>query len=183
MTSRSAPGRLREWIPEATLLVATTAAGLWAGGRWLDPSSDPGIWWSLPQRLASGERLYRDLYLQYGPLSVHLFSAIVRLFDGSLRCILLLNCIPALFAGVLLLRAARPFLSTLERLVLCAILLGVCLFAPGAGRVVFPYCPGIAFPLMTREGSVPGPMDPGRRCFVLPCVFGPPPALWRFTMP
>src|SRR5262249_43530351 len=23
----------------------------------------------------------------------------------------------------------------------------------------------------------------GRRCFVLPCVFGPPPALWRFTMP
>lgn len=142
MTSRSAPGRLREWIPEATLLVATTAAGLWAGGRWLDPSSDPGIWWSLPQRLASGERLYRDLYLQYGPLSVHLFSGIVRLFDGSLRCILLLNWIPAVLAGVLLLRAARPFLSTLERLVLCAILQGVCLFAPGAGRVVFPYCPG-----------------------------------------
>src|SRR5215831_17408918 len=36
---------------------------------------------------------------------------------------------------------------------------------------------------MTRDGSVPGPTEPGRRCFVLPCVFGPPPALWRFTMP
>jgi hypothetical protein len=142
MTSPSVPGRLREWIPETTLLLATTGAGLWAGGRWLDPSSDPGIWWSLPERLASGECLYRDLYLQYGPLSVHLFSRVVRLFDGSLRCILLLNWIPAVLAGILLLRAARPFLSTLERLCLCAILLGVCLFAPGAGRVVFPYCPG-----------------------------------------
>ncbi len=26
-------------------------------------------------------------------------------------------------------------------------------------------------------------MDPGRRCFVLPCVFGPPPKFQRFTTP
>jgi hypothetical protein len=25
---------------------------------------------------------------------------------------------------------------------------------------------------MTRDGSVPGPIEPGRRCFVLPCVVG-----------
>src|ERR1043165_6159813 len=43
--------------------------------------------------------------------------------------------------------------------------------------------PGIFLPLMTREGSVPGPTEPGLRCFVLPCVFGPPPKPWRFTTP
>ncbi len=139
--------RLREWIPEITLVLVTTAAGLWARGRWLDPTSDPGIWWSLPERLGAGERLYRDIYLQYGPLSVHLFSWIVGLFQGSLVCILLLNWIPALVAGILVLRAARPFLSTLERFCLCAILLAVCLFAPGRGRLVYPYCPGAAHAL------------------------------------
>src|SRR3954452_7596486 len=36
---------------------------------------------------------------------------------------------------------------------------------------------------MTRDGSVPGPIEPGRRCFVLPCVFGPPPKPQRFTTP
>ena len=36
---------------------------------------------------------------------------------------------------------------------------------------------------MMRDGSVPGPIEPGRRCFVLPCVFGPPPKPWRFTTP
>jgi hypothetical protein len=139
--------RLRDWTPEIALVLVTTAAGIWAGGRWLDPTSDPGIWWSLPERLGAGQRLYRDIFLQYGPLSVHLFSWIVGLFRGSLLGILLLNWIPALIAGILVLRAARPFLSTLERLVLCVILLGVCLFAPGAGRLVYPYCPGAAHAL------------------------------------
>src|ERR1043165_134411 len=43
--------------------------------------------------------------------------------------------------------------------------------------------PGIFLPLMTREGSVAGPTEPGLRCLVLPCVFGPPPKPWRFTTP
>src|SRR6266487_496145 len=37
-----------------------------------------------------------------------------------------------------------------------------------------PMCPGIRLPLMMRDGSVPGAMDPGLRWRVLPCVSGPP---------
>jgi hypothetical protein len=136
-----APGRFRQWIPELSFLLVTTAAGVWAGGRWLDPTGDRGIWWSLLERIAAGERYYRDLYLQYGPLSPYLLSLVARPFHFSALSILLLNWIPAVTAGILLLRAARPFLSNLERLCLCAILMGVCLFAPGSGRLAFSYCP------------------------------------------
>ena len=133
--------RIRAWIPEIALVLVTTASGVWAGGRWLDPTSDPGIWWSMPERIASGERLYRDLYFQYGPLSPHLVSWIARPFRFSAASILLLNWIPAVIAAILLLRLARPFLDTLERLCLAAILIGMGLFAPGLGRLVYPYSP------------------------------------------
>ena len=46
-----------------------------------------------------------------------------------------------------------------------------------------PMWPGIFLPLITRDGSVPGPMEPGFRCRVLPCEPGPPPKPWRFTTP
>src|SRR5207302_64249 len=38
-----------------------------------------------------------------------------------------------------------------------------------------PMWPGIRLPLMMRDGSVPGAIDPGLRCRVLPWVSGPPP--------
>src|SRR2546428_600114 len=43
--------------------------------------------------------------------------------------------------------------------------------------------PGIRLPLMIREGSVPGAIEPGLRCRVLPWVSGPPPKWWRCTTP
>src|SRR3989442_15848553 len=36
---------------------------------------------------------------------------------------------------------------------------------------------------MIREGSVPGAIEPGLRCRVLPWVSGPPPKWWRCTTP
>src|SRR5262249_62044690 len=41
-----------------------------------------------------------------------------------------------------------------------------------------PMCPAIFWPLYTRPGVVPDPIDPGARCRSdWPCVFGPP---WKF---
>ncbi len=146
--------RLLGWVPEFALVATSTWAGSWAGGRWLSPTSDPGIWWSMPERLASGERLYRDIYLQYGPLSPYLVSWLGRPFGFSATAILLLSWIPAVLAALLLLRLARPFLSTLERLVLDAILLGVGLFAPGLGRLVYPYSPAAVHALCFSLGAL-----------------------------
>ena len=51
------------------------------------------------------------------------------------------------------------------------------------GVALAPMWPGIRFPLMTRDGSVPGLIEPGFRCRVLPWVAGPPPKPWRCTTP
>jgi len=124
-------------------LAATTAAGIAARGRWLDPVGDPGFSWSLAYRLAHGERLYRDVYFAYGPLSPYLLALWARIFGSSSASILLLNWIPAIAAGLLLLSMTRRLLSPFERIALAGMVLATSLFVPGAGRLVLPYYAGV----------------------------------------
>lgn len=150
----SGGARLRDWFPELLLLGVTTLAGLAAGGRWLDPSSDPGIWLSLPVRLAEGERYYRDLPLQFGPVSPYLLALGVEIFGFSATFALLANWIPAVVAGILLLRAGRPHLSTLERVALSLLILALGPFAPGRGRLVYSYAPPAVHALVFSLGAL-----------------------------
>ena len=46
-----------------------------------------------------------------------------------------------------------------------------------------PMRPGSFFPLITRDGSVPGPMDPGFRDMGCPWLLGRPANPWRLTTP
>lgn len=150
----AAAGRLRGWIPEIVLLVVTTAAGFFAGGRWIDPTSDPGLWWSLSSRLAQGERYYRDVPLQFGPLSPYLLASGVRVFGFSITWVLLANWVPAILAGLLVLRAGREHLSDFERLSVVGLVLGLGLFAPGHGRLVYPYSPAAVHALCFSLGAL-----------------------------
>ncbi len=137
-----------DWMPELSLLGVATIAGLWAGGRWIDPVGDPGIWWSAIYRLANGEMLYRDVYLQFGPLSPYLLSLGVRLFGASVQYFLLATWVPAIVAAVFLLRAVRPALNLIERVAVTGLLLSESLFAPGSGRLVFAYAPAAVHALL-----------------------------------
>jgi hypothetical protein len=143
----------RAWCPEALFLGVSTAAGIWAGGRWLDPAGDPGIWWSLAERLARGERYYRDIFLQYGPFSPYLFSFSGRPFAFSAAWFLLANWMPAILAGVLLLRLSRPYLDPIQRVILAGFLMGISVLAPGSSRLVFSYCPAAVHALCLSIGA------------------------------
>ncbi len=145
---RALPGVLRGWIPELLLLTLTTAAGFWAAGRWLVPFGDPGGWWTLLHRLGSGERLYRDVYLQYGPLSPYALALLGRLVGLSPTSFLLMNWVPAILLALLLLRAGRPYLSEMERLSVLGLLLALGLFGPGKARLVLPYSPAAVHALI-----------------------------------
>lgn len=151
--ARRVPPRVLLWIPEILFLTVTTAAGLWARGRWLDPSGDVGIWWSLGDRLAHGQRYYRDIYLQYGPLSPWLLSGAARLFGSSAAAFLLVHWIAAIVAGILLLRLSRNLLSTVERIALVGFLLGLSVLAPGTGRLVLSYCPAAVHAVVFSLGA------------------------------
>ena len=136
------PARAARLLPEALFLAATTLAGLAAGGRWLTPDGDIGAWWSLTHRLASGERLYRDVHPDnYGPLSPWLLAWLERVSGCSATEFLLVNWLGAVAAGLALLAVARPLLSTLERSALVGILIGTSVLAAGPGRLVYPYAP------------------------------------------
>jgi hypothetical protein len=150
---RSLLDRAKRWGPEVFFLAITSVSGLRGGGRWLDPTGDPGLWWSLAERLAHGERYYRDVFLQYGPLSPYLISFSGRPFEFSATWFLLINWIPAIGAGFLLLLVSRPFLNSLERVVLAGGLLGLSVFAPGPGRLVLSYCPAAVHALCFSLGA------------------------------
>lgn len=143
-----------DWSPEIVFVLLTTLAGLIAGGRWVDPYGDPGFSWSLAHRIASGEVLYRDVYLAYGPLSPYLLGGLAHLVGPSKSAVLMWNWIPAILAGVLLLRCGRPYLSGLERIACAVLLLGFSILAPGPGRVVFPYYSGVAHALALSLGAI-----------------------------
>jgi len=164
--SRTRARPLRQWIPEILLLLVTTAAGFWASGRWLTPIEDPGGWWTLLHRLVNGERLYRDIDLQYAPLSPHLLAFFGRVFGLSPTAFLLMNWVPAILLALLLLHAGRPYLNERERLAVLGLLLALGVFAPGRAHLVLPYSPAavhalvfsvLALLLLQRE--TPRPSD------------------------
>jgi len=145
---RPLPGALRGFVPEILLVAVTTGVGLLASGRWLTPLGDPGGWWTLLHRLASGERLYRDVYLQYTPLSPYLLALLGRVFGLSPTSFLLMNWVPAILLAFLLLRAARPYLGELERIAVLGLLLALAVFAPGRAHLVLPYSPAAVHALV-----------------------------------
>jgi hypothetical protein len=156
MDRRSAPFPqwLKDWLPEIALLLITTGAGIWAAGRWVNPGGDPSYAWSLGYRLGSGERLYRDIYVPHTPLSPYLLGAWARLFGSSARAVLFVNWIPAILAGLLLVRCGRFFLSTLERLALVGVVLATSLFAPGPGHLIYPYNSAVVHALALSVGAL-----------------------------
>lgn len=147
--SRS-PAALRtlEWTPEIVLIAVTTIAGVWARGRWFDPVGDTGTWWSIIYRLANGDVLYRDVHLQFGPLSPYLLSLGAEIFGTSSTYLMLACWIAAVAAGLLLVRLSRSFLTTFERLALVGLVVAVSLFAPGPGRLVLAYAPAAVHSLI-----------------------------------
>lgn len=148
------PRRFAEWFPELILVVFTTAAAVWARGRWVDPVGDIGTWWSTTHRLANGELLYRDVHLQFGPLSPYLLAFGAKIFGASAAYLAAVSWIAAIGAGLLLLRAARPLLTVLERVALVGLVLAISVFAPGPGRLVFAYAPGAVHALLLSFGAL-----------------------------
>jgi hypothetical protein len=140
--------RLVPWIPEILLVSVTTIAGFAAGGRWVDPVGDPGTWWSMIYRLADGQVLYRDVFIQFGPLSPYLLALGAKGLGASVAFIRVATWLPAIGASMLLLYAARKVLNTFERIALVGLLLSISVLAPGAARLVFPYAPGAVHALV-----------------------------------
>jgi hypothetical protein len=82
------------------------------------------------------------------------------LFDFSAGFVTASGWIAAVAAGVLLLRCVRPYLSTLERIAAAFVVLAFSIWAPGPGRLVFPYYPGVVHALALATGAILVVRDP-----------------------
>ena len=139
MASAPRPVPLREAAPAAftVLFGALLLARTWM--TWPMPTHDVGRELAVPARVAAGERLYRDVVANCGPLPVWLHALAFRLLGDTLAAplALLLPAAALTFASlwVLARRAAGPaaaFWGVLWGL-------SVALVAPNNGALVYPY--------------------------------------------
>ncbi len=122
------------WFAGATALaLATLLLFLVSRGRWSDPISDSGREWIVPDTLARGEVLYRDVVYWFGPLSPYAHALLFRLFGSSFGTLVLGGVLGALAALAALHLALRRVTARPEAWMWTAIAVPALVFMPSAG--------------------------------------------------
>lgn len=119
------------------LLAAALLARTWM--TWLDPFVDGSKELRIPQRVAQGERLYRDVACHYGPVPNWLHAAVYRLLGERLATPLSLLVPLAALAFAALFALARRAAGTVAAAWGTAWGLVLALVAPNGGALVLPY--------------------------------------------
>ena len=121
------------------------AAGLFAGLaalswlRWASFLGDLSREWTVPMRLAAGERLWMDVGYYYGPLAPHAVADAFRAFGATVATYVGFALVVAAATLAAILLAGRRFLPPEARFAAAALAVGVLAFAPENGALVAPY--------------------------------------------
>ncbi len=129
---RPSPPRAAAFLSLATA-AATVVLFLVSRGKWSDAIIDSGREWIVPDALARGELLYRDVVYWFGPLTPYFHASVFRFFESSLRSLVLAGAIGS--AGVLaaLYYALRTVTWRAEARLWTALAIPVLVFMPNAG--------------------------------------------------
>jgi hypothetical protein len=92
-------GRLRRGAGFAAVVLATAGLFWVSRGKWSDAIIDSGREWIVPDALARGDMLYRDVVYWFGPFTPYVHAGFFRLFGSSFRTLVVAGCCGA--AGVL----------------------------------------------------------------------------------
>lgn len=121
----------------AGALFALLAALSWL--RWASFQGDLSREWTVPMRLASGERLWRDVGYYYGPLAPYLVADAFRALGASVATYVAVSLGAAAATLAALLLAGRRFLTPAASAGAAAVAVGVFAFAPENGSFAAPY--------------------------------------------
>ena len=126
-------------IAALAAIFALALAQSWA--RWLEPIIDTGRDLYIPEQLARGAKLYRDIRYQYPPLAPYLLAAITRAIGNSLASYTAIGIAQSLIASSLLLVVARRAAGNVAAFAACAMF--VAMNVAGAttwgANWIFPY--------------------------------------------
>jgi hypothetical protein len=113
--------------------------------RWIEPYVDSGRELMVPARVAQGERLYRDIPFQHGPLAPYLGAAVERAFERSIPARTAFAALLALLHVAALDRLSRRFLSPWRAALASSIAVAAAVFLrPGGWLFPFSFDASIA---------------------------------------
>jgi hypothetical protein len=115
----------------------TTAAVSWQ--RWVMPFVDGSREMSVPARVASGERLYRDVVYYYGPVGPWLGAAFMRVFGLRWTSIEILCAVLSIVLFVSMFRCLERLGSLRAAVVAVTAAVAICVGAPNGGAFLYPY--------------------------------------------
>ena len=93
----------------------------------------------IPWRLASGERLYRDIALLHGPLSQHVNAILFKIFGASFTVLIFANLVVLAVITALVYRFFQATADRLTATTACLLLLGLFGFSQYVGTGNYNY--------------------------------------------
>ena len=133
-------GPVRAEVPRrilfpAGVLFAGAVVWLWSlsRGKWSDALIDSGREWIVPDALARGGMLYRDVVYWFGPLTPYVHAGFFRAFGSTFATLVLAGTVAAAVILVALFFALRRVTGRLEAALWTALAVPALVFMPHAG--------------------------------------------------
>ena len=115
---------------------ASAALFLVSRGRWSDALIDSGREWIVPDALARGQMLYRDVVYWFGPFTPYFQAAFLKVFGSSFTALVVAGAVAGLAVLALSFAALRRVAGGRAAARWAALAIPVLLFMPNAGGVL-----------------------------------------------
>ncbi len=120
----------------AAVAVATAVLFVLSRGKWSDPIIDSGREWIVPDALARGELLYRDVVYWFGPFTPYAHAGLFRIFGSGFATLVLAGALGAAAALAALHLALRRVTGRSEASMFTMLAIPVLVFMPNAGGLL-----------------------------------------------
>lgn len=125
----------RPRVALAALAVAAATAALYfvSKGKWSDALIDSGREWIVPDALARGELLYRDVVYWFGPFTPYFQAAFLKVFGSGFGSLVLAGAVSAAATLLVLHAVLRRVTSARGAALWTALAIPALVFMPNAG--------------------------------------------------
>ncbi len=132
----SEEARRDRWLRVAggiALAAASVALFFVSRGKWSDALIDSGREWIVPDALARGDLLYRDVVYWFGPFTPYFHAAFFAVFGSSFRTLVLAGIVGSIGVLAALYFALRTVTGRREAFFWAALAIPALVFMPNAG--------------------------------------------------
>jgi hypothetical protein len=120
-------------LGKIVLALASVGLFLLSRGKWSDAIIDSGREWIVPDALARGDLLYRDVVYWFGPFTPYFHAAFFKLFGSSFRTLVVAGIVGSIGVLAALYFALRRVTGRREAALWTALAIPALVFMPNAG--------------------------------------------------